>query len=454
MTKDAFKVLVVDDDLTYAETCAKVIGGAGFEVAAVGSAAEALAALESGPHVGLVLTDLKMPGADGMQLLRAIKRRDVTVEVIVMTGYGSIESAVGAIKEDAFDYITKPFDKDELLNAVDRVYRVWELQSEVQRLRQVIDGCLDLEGYVFKNDVMAGVYDRARSAASCDCSVLITGESGTGKEVMARAIHRSGKRANGPFVPINCGALPGDLIESELFGYQKGAFTGADHDRTGLFKSADGGTLFLDEIVEMKITTQSKLLRSIQEHSVRPVGSVQETPVNVRFIAATNLDVRAALSQRLLREDLFHRLNVITIEMPPLRLMKDEIPDLLMHLLSRGNRKHSRAIERFSERALEDLTRYHWPGNIREADNLLERLLATMRGSVVEQSDLPPEIRAVAGHKDAQQEFVPSLSQAEHELVARALRVTGGNKTRAASLLGISRPRLYKMIEQYGIRGS
>ncbi len=454
MTKNSFRVLVVDDDLTYADTCAKVIGGAGYDVAAVGSALEALNLLESGPHVALVLTDLKMPGTDGMKLLRDIKERDTTVEVIVMTGYGSIQSAVGAIKEKAFDYITKPFDKDELLNAIDRVYQLWKLQNEVRQLRQLLDGRLDLDGYVFRNEAMGDVYDRARSAASCDCSVLMTGESGTGKEVMARAIHRSSKRARGPFVAINCGALPGELIESELFGYRKGAFTGADHDRAGLFKSADGGTLFLDEIVEMKITTQSKLLRCIQERSVRPVGSVEETSVDVRFIAATNMDVQAALSDRLLREDLFHRLNVITIEMPPLRRMKDEIPNLLAHLLSSGDREHSRSIERFDEGAMDRLKNYHWPGNIREADNLMEHLFATMHGSIVSLSDLPPHIRSAGSHKDIQQGLVPSLSETEHELVARAMRVTGGNKSRAAALLGISRPRLYKMLAQYGIRGA
>jgi len=453
MKQDEFRVLVVDDDVTYADTCAKVIAAMGIDAVAVSSAKEALIRLESGPPVGLVLTDLKMPGTDGMHLLRQIKARDASVEVIVMTGYGTIESAVGAIKEKAFDYVTKPFDKDELLNAVDRVHRLWTLQNEVQHLRQVLNGPLDLTGYVFANGAMAGIYDRVRSAARCDCSVLITGESGTGKEVMARAVHSNSQRSRGPFVPINCGALPADLIESELFGYRKGAFTGADRDHTGLFQAANGGTLFLDEIVEMNIATQSKLLRCIQEHSVRPVGSVDETKVDVRFVAASNTNLKIAIDERRLREDLFHRLNVITIELPPLRGMREDIPGLLDFFLRIGQQRYGHTIERFDSSAMERLINYGWPGNIREAENLVERLFATNHTSVVGPGDLPPHIRSATTRPESAADEVPSISDAQRDLVVRALRVTQGNKSKAAIMLGISRPRLYKMMEHFGIRG-
>jgi DNA-binding NtrC family response regulator len=452
MNDPTFRVLVVDDDSTHANTCAQVIIGAGFDAVASTSAAEAMTRLKSASFA-LVLTDLRMPGRDGLKLLGDIRQFDPAVEVVVMTGYGSIASAVSAIRAKAFDYITKPFDKDELLNAVSRVHDVWKLQREVQQLRSMLDGELVMDGYRFKSEAMAEVYERAQSAARCDCSVVITGESGTGKEVIARAIHQTSRRSAGPFMAVNCGALPEHLIESELFGYARGAFTGADREHAGLFQAADGGTLFLDEIVEMKVSTQSKLLRCLQERAVRPVGSVKETKVDVRFIAASNTDLKAAIARQQLREDLYHRLNVITIAMPPLRSMPAEIPDLLDYFRRGLEVKIPHSITGFDKAAEKRLVSYGWPGNIREAEHLMERLCATSPGGSVSQSQLPAHIRSTASSPLAPAESVSSLSEAEHQLVVRALRVAGGNKSRAAAMLGISRPKLYKMIEQYGIRG-
>jgi len=446
-----FKILVVDDDFEYARACARTLIRAGYNATPSAGAAEALKLLEPGNSFNLVLTDLKMPDMDGMELLKRIKEADPAVEVIIMTGYGTIESAVKAIKCGAGDYITKPTDKDELLNATKKVYRVWKLENEVAELRKLMNEKLELEGYVFKNPAMSIVYDRISSAAQCDCSVFITGESGTGKEIVARAIHRNSRRAKGPFVPVNCSALSRELIESELFGYRKGAFTGATRDHDGLFMAANGGTLFLDEIADMDMGTQSKLLRSLQEHTVRPVGSVEERAVDLRIVAATNRKVTLALKQNRLREDLFHRLNVIRIELPPLRAMSSEIPDLLNYLLDVKGQEHGRVGCTFDESATEVICRYSWPGNIREAINLVERCLLNARTKILSSKDLPSDFMKLSTTQPAESGHIPSFNEAERDLVVRALKETMGNKSKAAEMLGISRPRLYKKIELYDL---
>jgi DNA-binding NtrC family response regulator len=450
MKSSEFKVLVVDDDFNYAETCARVIVSAGFHASAVGSASGALACLQAEGDIRLVLTDLKMPRIDGLQFLREIKTRHGDVDVIVMTGYGSIESAVQAIKEKATDYITKPFDRDELINAIQKVYKVWKLEHEVQRLRRALGEKLDVGGFVFKSALTQDVYDRVLSAAGCDCTVLITGESGTGKELLAKAIHKNSRRCAGPFIAVNCGALPTDLMESELFGYKKGAFTGADRDYAGLFMAAHGGTLFLDEIVEMRPETQTKLLRSIQERAIRAIGSVEETRVNARFIAATNADVKAALARKQLREDLFYRLNVIPIAVPPLRNLRDEIPDLIRFLLAKGNRQHAHQIEGVDDHAMDLLVHYPWPGNIRELENVVEGFFSVSKQRMITVRDLPAQILAERNVASSP-EPVPSFLEAERDLILRALREAKGNKSKAAEILGISRPRLYKKMERYQI---
>jgi DNA-binding NtrC family response regulator len=393
-----------------------------------------------------------MPQTDGLELLREIKLRHASIAVIIMTGYGTIKSAVQAIKDDATDYVTKPFNKEELLNAVKKVYQVWKLEREIEQLKRVVSDRLQLDGFIFKNAAMAEVYDRVSSAAKCSCSVLISGESGTGKELIARAVYRNSGRSDGPFVPINCSAISSNLIESELFGYRKGAFTGASRDYDGLFVAADGGTLFLDEIAEMPGATQAKLLRAVQEKSVRPVGALEERRVNVRFIAATNMKVKDALAKGLLREDLYHRLNVIQIDLPPLRRMREEIPDILEYFIGKKSTPNNSPVFTFDASAIERLETYSWPGNIRELENLVDRLLAQGVSDVVRVRDLPEDMIKASTRSGEDDDSIPSFSEAERELIVRALRESKGNKSRAAEILGISRPRLYKKIEEYGIK--
>jgi len=450
MKPQDFAVLIVDDDLAYAETCARALAGGGFSAEAVGSSAQALSRIGM-KSIDLVLTDLRMPEMDGLQLLRRIRIGEHPPDVIMMTGFGSIDSAVQAMKEGALDYITKPFDRAELLCRVRNAYDRRCLRDSLESPEPASVQDLKYDGYLFKSPLMQRVYARVRSAARCDCSVLITGESGSGKELIARAIHENSRRCEGAFVALNCGALSGELIESELFGYRKGAFTGADRDRQGLFAAASGGTLFLDEFVEMDPATQSKLLRAIQERKIRPVGAVEETRVDVRFVAATNCSLARALEEKRLREDLYHRLNVIPIEMPPLRKMRDEIPELLHYLLASGAEKHGHRIETLDDHALECLISYKWPGNIREAENLIDRLMTITSGDVIHVADLPKHVVLAEEPPGETYEPVPSFSDAERDLIVRALRQARGNKTKAADILGISRPRLYKKIERYGI---
>lgn len=450
MSKSDYHILIIDDDLEYAETCAGTLERAGYVAVAKDSPKSGLAEIAENKKIALVLTDLQMPNMNGIDFLKEIKRQQSSIEVIIMTGYGTIESAVKAMKAGAGEYITKPFDKNELLNAVRKVFKVWELQEEVRRLKRLMSEKLQLEGFVFKSEAMSTVYKRIAAAARCNCSVFISGESGTGKELVARAIHRNSSRGEGPFVPINCSALTSTLIESELFGHRKGAFTGANENHDGLFLAAEDGTLFLDEIAEMEHRTQSKLLRSIQERSVRPIGSVDEIPVNVRFIAATNRVVEDALKSKQLREDLYHRLNVIQISMPPLRTMRDEIPELMVELLLIKGKEHKRDSCRFDDTAMAALQSYSWPGNIREAINVVERCLVNTEGVTISISDLPEQI-SNSQVRIKQGETIPTFDEAERDLVVRALRHSSGNKSQAAEMLGISRPRLYKKIEQYGI---
>jgi len=391
---------------------------------------------------------------DGLDLLREIKKRRRSVGVVLMTGYGTIKSAVEAMKVGASDYLTKPFEMEALLAVVRRLARLRKLEGEVERLRTELKDRYRFGNIVGRGAGMREVFELTRAAAESDAPVLIEGESGTGKELVARAIHYEGLRSAGPFVPVNCGALPTELIESELFGHKRGAFTGAHNDAKGLFLAADGGTIFLDEITEMPLASQAKLLRVIEEMSVRPVGAVESRPVDARVVAATNHELSGAVETGALREDLFYRLGVIVISLPPLRKRVEDIPALAMHFVQKFNAGSTTTVEGFSPGALEALCAHGWPGNVRELRNVIEGLYALGRQGCIELTDLPQPIRAPprAARRPETTTAVRTLQEAECNLVEAALRASKGNKSEAARLLGISRSRLYHFIRLHRIR--
>ncbi len=329
------KILIVDDDVDMAETCRRIFRKVGIDADAVYGGQEALDALSRDSGYAIVLTDLRMPRMDGADLLQRIKKKHPQIDVIMMTGFGTIQNAIQAMKIGATDYITKPFDKDELLRSVNQILDAHRLRGEIDRLRGELRGSSPMPKLVGGGPAMQRVFSLIQAAARNESSVLIVGESGTGKEVVARSIHYAGARAHKPFVPVNCSAIPRGLIESELFGHKRGAFTGASATTLGLVRSADGGTLFLDEFAEMPLDTQAKLLRVLQERTIRPVGDVAEMRVDVRIVAATNRNVEAAISDGILRQDLYYRLAVIRIELPSLRHRPDDIPFLIQHFIDK-----------------------------------------------------------------------------------------------------------------------
>jgi two-component system response regulator AtoC len=442
-----------EDDDAMRESCVKLFRLEGYDAAEASSAAGALERIEQ-EGFDIVLTDLKMPGMDGVGLLRKIKLLDPAIEVVLMTGYGTVKNAVEAMKHGAADYITKPFDMTELLTTVGKIVQLDGLRREVERLRTELHEKYRFDNIIGASPAMQRVYEKIEGARNAASTVLICGESGTGKELVAKAVHYNGLRADKSFVPVNCAAIPATLIESELFGYRKGAFTGASRDAIGLFRAAEGGTIFLDEIVDMPHETQAKLLRALQERRIRPIGGADEVPVDVRVIASTNQDVEGAVQENRFREDLYYRLSVIRIDVPPLRARLEDIPALVQHFLARFSRVFERTVEGISDDALETLRRYHWPGNVRELESTIESAFAMGRSELIRQSDLPSHIRdrpGVGAPTPGDDDGVPTLLQAERELLLKALEAVEGNKTRAARLLGVSRPRLYKMLERHGV---
>ncbi len=448
-------ILVVEDDTAMRQSCAKLFRLEGYGVVEASSGADALDHIKEQGDIDIVLTDIKMPGMDGMTLLKEIKSLDSGIVVVLMTGYGSIKSAIEAMKHGASDYITKPFDTNELLMTIGKIVRLSSLQDEVSRLQTELRDKYRFENIVGTSPGMMLVYEKIEAARKADSTVFICGESGTGKELVAKAIHYNGLRANKPFVPVNCAAIPRELIESELFGHKKGAFTGAFSDSAGLFRSAEGGTIFLDDILGMPYGSQAKLLRALQEKRIRPIGGAKEVPVDVRVIATTNRDVDKAIGNNEFREDLYYRLSVIRIELPPLRTRIDDIPVLVGHFIAKFNSVFQRTVKGISKDALEILTRCQWPGNVRELEGAIENIFAIGDSETIHKSDLPAYIAEridVDSHTpSADKAAVSTLFEAERELLVRALRVASGNKTRAAQILGISRPRLYKMMHRHGV---
>jgi len=441
-------ILVVDDDHDMRALLCDELSERGYRVGAAADGRDALKKLGEEDYA-VLLTDLRMQGMQGLELLNEAKRDYPGTNVIIMTGFGSVESAIEAMKQGAYDYVTKPVKNEELALVVEKAVRDALLRREVQQLRRAVREDYSFHHILGKSKPMREVFDLIRRVADSQTNVLITGESGTGKELAAKAIHFNSDRRNGPFVPVNCAAIPEALLESELFGHLKGSFTDAKGDKRGLFEEAHGGTLFLDEISELPVMLQAKLLRAIQEREIRRVGSTKAVAVDSRIIAATNLSLTDEVKAKRFREDLYYRLNVIEIRMPPLRERREDIPLLVDAFLKKCAETNRKTLKGLTESALALLMDYAWPGNVRELENVIERAVTLARGERVLAEDLPPALHGSRGDRkvidDAADRTLP-LEEVEKEYILRILDKTGGNKYQAAQLLGIDRKTLYRKL--------
>jgi len=441
---DTESILVVDDAPDTLELIRRNLATEEYQVFTAPGAVEAIRILDSTP-VDLVITDLKMPKVSGLDLVRHVRENFEDTEVMMITGYPTIEGAVTAVKAGSQDYLTKPFTDEELLAAVRRVLGTLRARRDAQN--GFGQSPPALPGLIGESKAMRKVYRAIGKAASTRATVLISGESGTGKELAARAIHYSSPRASAPFVPVNCGSIPENLLESELFGHVKGAFTGATESRAGFFQTADGGTIFLDEISNTGLSMQAKLLRVLQDGQIYMVGSARPREVDVRVLAATNKDLRTLVKNEVFREDLYFRLNVITIVMPPLREREDDILLLASDLTAKFAEELGRPAPRFSDDALQALRSYHWPGNVRELENLIQRVVVMTDHQVIKVPDLPSMMRFSAGREAG---LDRTLAEVESEHIRNVLASVKGNKTRAAEILGIDRKTLREKLKLNG----
>ena len=445
------RILVVDDEVNARTALAELLRDEGYSVETAADGFKALPKIEE--HApDLIVTDLKMPGIDGLELMRKVNALDPECVVVVMTAFGAVESAVKAMRQGAADYLIKPVNVEELVLVIDRELERKRLRAETGQLRQRLSERHRISNIVGTSPIMQQVFDIVQQVAPSRASVLITGESGTGKELIAAALHEHSPRAKKPFVKLHCAALAETLLESELFGHERGAFTGAVARREGRFEQADGGTLFLDEIGEISPATQVKLLRFLQEHEFERVGGNQTVKVDVRVVAATNRNLLERVKQGLFREDLYYRLNVVSVEMPPLRARPSDIPLLAAHFLGRFTKENGKEISRFSDAALERLTQYAWPGNVRELENAVERAVVVCRTGEIRPEDLAPSIVPASTSSDGAPK-IPGTSMAELEKFAilKTLEHTGGSTSRAADILGISARKIqYKLHEYQG----
>lgn len=440
-------VLIVDDENSTRTLCRDVVAESGLRTRLASTTEQALEILDQFP-VDIVITDLRVPEMGGLELLKRVRETYQRTAVIVLTQYGTIESAVEATRMGAADYVTKPFHIPELRTKLDRVVRSLELDQENRLLREQLRTRPGFGGLIGLSPKMQRVYRLLEKVSQHNYPVLILGESGTGKELVARSIHFSGPRKNRPIVPVDCSALVPTLIESELFGYVKGAFTGAMHNRQGLMEVANGGTLFLDEIGDLPVDLQAKLLRALQEKEIRPVGSTDRVPITVRIIAATNRDLDAAVRQGKFRQDLYFRLNVVQIKLPPLRDRKGDIPLLVNSFLEKFSGPDSEP-RRVSEDAMARLMAYDWPGNVRELENAMERAIALGSGPILHVCDLPSSLQPNSGERLLHNDELLPLEELERRAILRALREAGGDKLAAARLLGIGKTTLYRKLKQY-----
>ena len=454
----AATILVADDDAVARELLAEALKKEGYTVEAFASGEEVIARGRRG-RVDLVLTDIRMGAVDGLTVLREFKRMSPNTAVVVLTAFGSLEGAIEAIKQGAYDYLAKPFKKEDIKLVVKRSLDHCRLLRENARFREELKGKEEWSPLVGSSTAMLEVYKLVARVADSKSTVLLQGESGTGKELIARAIHTNGSRRDKPFIPVNCGALPDTLLESEMFGYEKGAFTGAAGNKVGLFESANGGTLYLDEIGELGQALQVKLLRVLQDHEVRRVGSTTSTKVDVRIIAATNRDLEQLVKEGKFRDDLFYRLNVVQITLPSLVDRREDIPMLVHHFFEKYRVGSSSGVRGVLPKTMILLTQYQWPGNVRELENVIERAVSLSYGPLLTPDDLPEAIRqgaAVEGETriaigEQSDDVYLTLDEVDKRHLIRVLKEVKGNKVKAAKILGIDRRTLYRMAERFGL---
>jgi len=449
---DSFRILIVDDELPQLELIGGFLKKQGFDAVEAEGGEQALQIFRQ-ESFDLVLTDQKMPKMSGLELLKAIRALNPEAAVIVMTAYGSIETAVSAIKEGASDYLTKPLNLGELLHRIETVKERNRLITENRDLREALHERIRIEGIIGESGHMQEVLSLVRRVAPSEATVLIRGESGTGKELIAQAIHYASPRASRPLVRLNCAALPETLLESELFGHEKGAFTGAYATRKGRFELANGGSLFLDEIGDLRLHLQAKLLRVLQEKEFERVGSSRPIPVDVRILAATHRDLEKLIQEGQFREDLYYRLNVVTVVLPPLRERRQDIPPLLNHLVKAFAEKNGKTIKGFTQEARDALLRYDYPGNVRELENIVERATVITRDEVIGRSDLPLTVQTSEKVDDKGTNITAVVEGLERKMIKDALAQSDGVQTRAADKLGITERALRYKLKKYGFQG-
>ena len=455
MAKKQKRVLVVDDDAMLREMLDTMLSGNGYAVETAANGREALAKAEAGLFDNII-SDIDMPEMDGLALLQNLQDKEIRANVIMLSAYSGMEHVKRAMQLGASDFLAKPLQNvDELLLTLDRVTEKEHLRAENRRLRQEVTNEYSFANIVAKSKKMTAIFHTIAKIADYKTTVLVTGESGTGKELIAKAIHYNSTRKDGPLVSVNCGGIPETLLESELFGHVKGAFTDAYRSKKGLFEEADGGTLFLDEMGELPASLQVKILRALQEEKIRPLGDTTSIKVDVRIVSATARNLREEVAQKRFREDLFYRVNVLTIEVPPLRERKEDIPLLVEHFIAKYNKRLNLRIKGVGPETLQRFMDYSWPGNVRELENVIERCMALAEGDELLPGNLPPELlRAALSDEPALEEGFSIKKNSivlEKRLIEKALAETAGNKTKAASLLEISLPTLFYKIKEFGI---
>jgi len=448
--KSPARILIVDDEAIMRDSLTDWLMEEGYEPVAVEDGQKAIKLARTQPW-NVVLCDLKMVGMDGIETMKKIKEINKDLPVIIITAYATVNTAVESMKQGAYDYVVKPFDPEEVSHLIRKIISHQELLQENILLRQELKKVYQFRDIVGKNYKMQEIFELIGTVADSDASVLILGESGTGKELIARAIHYSSPRADKPFVSVSCSALPETLLESELFGYEKGAFTGAVKDKLGRFEEANGGTLFLDEVGDMKPETQLHLLRVLQEREIRRLGGTGVIKVDVRIISATNKDLERVVKEGSFRGDLYYRLNVVTIQLPPLRERKDDIPLLAERFLMKYNIKSKKKLEGISPQAMALLVRYDWPGNVRELENVIERAVVITKHPIIQSEDLPANIQNFQESKGVKPK---TIKEVEREHILHTLKENRWNISQTSKVLGIDRSTLYKKIRQYGLSPS